>query len=505
MNARQRTFIAVAIVAALILGVTIGIGATRLRVPPPGSAASAPSVKDSSDRTVLYWYDPMKPDQHFDRPGKSPFMDMALLPKYAESSATSSGITIDPKTQQNLGVRISTVELGELQDVVRATGIVQWNERQVANVQARSAGFVARAYARAPGDVVIRGAPLVDLLIPEWTGAQGEFLALRQQADPELLTAARERLRLLGMPDDLIATVENTGKPRPVVTITAPITGVIQALPIRLGMTVAAGTTVAEIRGTDPVWIEAAVPETFAGLIAPGAAARASLPAYPDRTFTGSVSTILPATDADTRTLRVRLVLSNRDARLRDGMFAQVSILPRQTNATILVPTEAVIRTGTRTVVIVTLPDGHFQPRDVQVGRDAGGMTEVLAGLSAGQRVVDSGQFLIDSEASLRSALSRMGSPPTVQPQASNSSVTPGAPTGPYEADGTIESLTSQEIVLSHSPVRALGWGEMTMPFHLAGPDVAHGFQVGERVHFRFRASGDSYIVEQMDKSGGAP
>jgi len=505
MNARQRALIAAAIAMTLVVGVAIGVWATKGLHPLSSSGAPTPAAQAAPNRPVLYWYDPMKPDQHFDKPGKSPFMDMALLPKYAESAVNSSSIAIDSRTQQNLGVRISTVELGELQDVVRATGTVQWNERQVANVQARGSGFVERVYGRAPGDVVNRGAPLVDLLIPEWAGAQGEFLAVRQQADPELLKAARERLRLLGMPDDLIATVENSGKPRPIVTITAPIAGVVQALPIRQGMTVAAGMTMAELRGIDPVWVEAAVPEAQAGLITTGAAARASLPAYPDQSFAGTVSAILPAADADTRALRVRVVLPNRGGRLKEGMFAQVSIVPRHATATPLVPTEAVIRTGTRTVVIEVLPDGHFQPTEVQIGRDAGGKAEVLQGLTAGQRVVDSGQFLIDSESSLRGALSRMGSSPADRPQALTHTRSGEAGAKFYEADGTIESITSQEIVLSHSPVRDLGWGEMTMPFHLGRPDVVTGFQVGERVHFRFWASDDHYIVERMDKSGSPP
>ncbi|EJL90916.1 hypothetical protein PMI16_01756, partial [Herbaspirillum sp. CF444] len=226
-------------------------GAQAMHGEAAGQAAQA-------ERKALYWYDPMMPNQRFDKPGKSPFMDMQLVPKYADEQAGGAGVKIDAGIVQNLGMRTAKVERGSLSAIVNAVASVQLNDRQIAIVQSRSSGFVERVYARAPGDVVARGAPLVDLLIPEWAGAQAEFLAMLKTNDTALTQAARERLQLLGMSSDLIGRVEKSGRPQTVVTITAPIAGLIQALDIRSGMTVTAGATLARINGLDTVWLEAA-------------------------------------------------------------------------------------------------------------------------------------------------------------------------------------------------------------------------------------------------------
>lgn len=172
------------------------------------------------ERKVLYWYDPMMPNQRFDKPGKSPFMDMQLVAKYADEQGDGAGVKIDSGISQNLGMRTAKVERGSFSSTVRAVANVQLNDRQVAIVQARRNGFVERVYARAPGDVIARGAPLVDLLIPEWAGAQAEFLAVLGTKDLALIQAARTRLQLLGMSGDLISRVEKSGRPQTVVPCT---------------------------------------------------------------------------------------------------------------------------------------------------------------------------------------------------------------------------------------------------------------------------------------------
>src|ERR1700738_5387297 len=176
----------------------------------------------SSDRPVLYWYDPMVPNQHFDKPGKSPFMDMQLAPKYADEGGASGGVQISPNIVQNLGLRLAPVELGRFSTPIEAVGNIVFNQRNVAIVQSRTAGFVSRVYGRAPADLLRRGAPLVDLLVPEWAGAQAEFLALVRSGDRELMEAGRQRLLLLGMPADLIARIEASHQQQQTITIVAP-------------------------------------------------------------------------------------------------------------------------------------------------------------------------------------------------------------------------------------------------------------------------------------------
>ena len=361
---------------------------------------------------VLYWYDPMVPNQHFDKPGKSPFMDMQLAPQYADDSANpdgdAAGVKIDPRIVQNLGVRTTPVTRGALASPLDFAANVQLNNRQVAIVQARTAGFVERVYARAPGDVVARGAPLADLLVPEWTGAQNEFLAILKTGDQGLIQSVRERLRSLGMSPGLIAQVEKSGQAHAVVTITAPIGGLIQTLEARTGMAGAPGATLAQISGLDPVWIEAAIPEVQAAQVAVGGRVSASLAAYPGEKFTGRVAALLPEADRESRTLRVRIEVPNRDGRIKPGMFAQVRLEAAKSVATLLIPSEAVIRSGKRDVVLVAIKGSRFAPVEVKLGQESNGQVAVLEGLEEGQDIVVSGQFLIDSEASLKGVVARM-------------------------------------------------------------------------------------------------
>lgn len=215
---------------ALLAGLSITLGAAggywfaQQRMP-DSAAEQAPKAQD--ERKVLYWYDPMSPQQKFDKPGKSPFMDMELKPRYADAAADSAAISIDPSLTQNLGLRVATVTRGVLTSNLDVVGVLAFNERDVAVIQSRTAGFVERVYARAPGDVLKAHAALADILVPEWAAAQEEFLALKRSGDADLLAAARQRLRLTGMPAPLIAQVERSGKTQPVLTLTSPISGVL--------------------------------------------------------------------------------------------------------------------------------------------------------------------------------------------------------------------------------------------------------------------------------------
>lgn len=503
MSLHKQTMVMLAVSAALLAGMGGGYWLAVQRHPASAVASAAgPADLTADGRKVLYWYDPMVPNQHFDKPGKSPFMDMQLVPKYADEGGDAASVKIDPSVVQNLGLRLAKVERGVLANSVDVVGSVQWNDRQVAVVQTRSAGFVERVYARAPGDVIPKGAPLADLLVPDWAGAQTELLALRSTGDDALLQAARERLRLLGMPAELIAQVEATGKTRPVITIHAPIAGVIQTLDVRSGMSLGAGMPLARINGLDPVWIEAAVPESLASTVAVGNSAQVRLAAYPGVRLTGKVIAILPETNTDSRTLRVRVELPNRDGRLRAGMFAQLGLETGNDAPTLLVPSESVIRTGTRNIVLLALDGGRFRPVEVKLGREAGGKVAVLDGLTEGQRVVASGQFLIDSEASLKGLLARQSnaSDPMSMSKPPATAITTAAAL--HEADGRVESIAGKEITLSHGPVQSLGWGAMTMPFQLAQPGLAVGIQKGDRVHFGFRQGDGGFVIEQLVKTG---
>ena len=397
--------------ASLIAAVLIA-GGTGYWLGRPGSDDAATAA--NSGRKVLYYYDPMVPLEHYQDPAALSSMGMKTVPKYVDESGGSAeapGVKIDPAAMQNLGIRVATAQFGTLAASISATGSIDFNQRDVAIVQARSGGFVARVYARAPGDIIAAGAPLADVQLPEWGGAQTEFLAVRRLGRPALTSAARQRLKLLGMSDGLISSVERSGRTNGTVTITSPIAGVIQTLDARAGMTLAQGQTLAQITGIDTVWLNAAVPESQASQVRVGQSASATLTAFPGESFGGRIIAILPTAQADSRTLTVRIALANRGRRLRPGMFAQVA-LGSDGGAALLVPSEAVIRTGTRAIVMLATGKGGYRPAEVRTGREGGGQTEILAGLAAGEKVVASGQFLLDSEASLTGLAARPLGPP---------------------------------------------------------------------------------------------
>jgi Cu(I)/Ag(I) efflux system membrane fusion protein len=390
----------------------------------PSAEVSSPTrkagdVDPSTGKRVLYWHDPMVPGQKFDEPGKSPFMDMQLVPVYADDASEAGRVAIDPRVQQNLGVRTTKAVAGSLSSAISAVGNVAYNERDVVLVQARSNGFVEKLFVRAALDPVHKGQPLAELYVPEWIAVQEEYLsAKRLRTDVDTLAlggladAAAQRMRLAGMSEEQIRAVDARGAVQPRFTITSPIEGVVGELSAREGMTIAAGAPLFRLNGLTTVWVNAEVPEGAATEVRPGNTVEAHTPALPGSVFKGRVNAILPEVNATTRTLKARIEVSNPGGRLVPGMFAMINFTPMRRTDAVLVPSEAVIRTGKRIVVIVAQGGGRFAPVDVETGVESNGQTEIRKGVHAGDNVVVSGQFLIDSEANLRAAITRMSEMP---------------------------------------------------------------------------------------------
>jgi len=402
--------------------VTDGTPGATPGTPSTTSAMKAGDIDPSNGKKVLYWHDPMAPGQKFDHPGKSPFMDMQLVPVYADADANTGTVSISPRIQQSLGVRTAPVKRGALSATVEAVGSAAYNERDVTVVQARSNGFLEKLYVRAPLDPVRQGQALAQLYMPDWVAAQEEYLSVkrisaraRDASYDTLVDAARQRMRLVGMSEEQIRRVEASGSVQARTTLVAPINGVVTDLAAREGMTVMAGAPLFRINGFSTIWVNADVPERQAALVRPGTPVQARAPALPGVTFQGRVSAILPEVNPATRTVKARVELANPGGKLVPGMFATIDFATVEHKDVLFVPTEAVIQTGKRSVVIVAQSDGRFVPVDVEVGLDHDGQTEIRKGLTAGQQVVVSGQFLVDSEASLRGATTRMsdgGAPP---------------------------------------------------------------------------------------------
>jgi Cu(I)/Ag(I) efflux system membrane fusion protein len=475
---------------AIVLGLPLLFSATTAVVLPAAAFAQATAEEGKG---VLYWYDPMYPQQKFDKPGKSPFMDMDLVPRYADERGNGASISIDPSVTQNLGMRLATATRESISQSLEATGALMFDERDVAVVQARAGGFVERVYHLAPEDVIEKGAPLADLLIPEWAAAQEEYLALKGVGETQLLAAARQRLRLAGMPPEVIAQLERTGKARPVWTVTSPIGGVLNSLDVREGMTVPAGAPLARVNGLNMVWLEIAVPEAQIAHLAPGQSVTARLPAFAGETLEGTVQAVLSQANLNSRTVRVRVELPNPQQRLRPGMTAEVT-LSRNVEDTLVIPSEAVIRTGRRALVMLAEDEGRYRPVEVRTGREFDDKTEVLDGLEAGQEVVASGQFLLDSEASLRGLTAQIlqqPAPPTVSAL--------------HEAEGTIVSLEDGMVGLSHGPFKTLNMPGMTMSFPVADQSLLSGLQTSDRVRVGVRESDEGLLIERIEKLGGQP
>jgi len=510
-----RTVLAL-LVGAMLAGAGYFVGISRSSASAsvaPMASTSSDGAKPQSGKKVLYWHDPMVPQQHFDKPGKSPFMDMQLMPVYADESG-SDGIKIDSGLQQNLGIRYANVRRQDTPVAFNAIGTTQFDESMADVIQARTTGYIDRLYANAPMQRVAKGAPVASIFVPDWLAPQEEYLALKKgNMDDGLLDAARARMRAMSIPPGVIADLDRTGKVQTHITLSAPNAGVLTELNVRDGAMVAPGQTLAKVAGLSKLWLIVEIPESLALQVQPGFAVDATFAGDASQHFLGHIREILPGISTDSRTLQARLEIDNAGLKLTPGMLMRVQISGAKSVSRLLVPSEAVITTGKRSIVIVKNSDGRLQPAIVTVGNDTGENTEVTSGLTEGQQVVASGQFLIDSEASLQSVLPKlegsaapgaavaapMSASAPVQASASVSGV---APT--YETTGKVEKITSGDITFSHQPVPALGWGAMTMTFGKASPTAFPDITVGEAVHFVFKTSDDGYQLTKVEPMGGA-
>lgn len=431
---------------------------------------------------IQNYHDPMVPGKNFDAPAKSPFMDMMLVPRYAgggQGAADEGTVSVSPRAQQNLGLRTAEVVAGSLAMEVVAVGSVAWNERLQEVVAARAMGFVEKLHVRATFDRVAAGAPLLDLYVPDWVAAQEDYLAAARMDGPgadTLRDAARARMRQVGMDEALIDHVVRQQRVQRRVTLRAPVSGVVTELMAREGATVMPGTPLLRLQGTATVWAEGQVPESQAALLKLGAAVDATSPAVPGQRFTGRVQALLPEVDAATRTLKARLELANPSARLVPGMFIQLRFAEPARKASLLVPLDAVIHTGRRSVVMLAEPEGRFRPVEVKTGLEAQGQTEILAGLELGQRVVMAGQFLVDSEASLRGVEARLNAAPTA-PEAAV-----------HRTPARITAVDGDSVTLDHPPIPSLKWPQMLMDFRLPPTEQRpRGLAPGEQVEVEFR------------------
>jgi membrane fusion protein, copper/silver efflux system len=432
-------------VLAVLLAATLAIVLASRRQSPErpaaGGAASGPQAAATpGTRHVLYWVDPMVPGYKSDKPGKSPFMDMELVPVYEDGSDAGgaptnvpgySGIALSPERQQAIGVQIGKAEVRELAQTIRTVGRVTLDETLLYQIRPKFEGYIENLFVDYTGKSVRRGQPLLSIYSPELLATQQEYLlAVRARqrlgASPnpdlargasELYDSARQRLLLWDIRPADIERLEKTGEPQKALTLHSPVDGFVITKNAVRGGRVMPSDTLFEIGGLSRVWVLADVYESEAPLVRLGQSARMVLSYLPGRTWTGKVTFIAPVLEEATRTEKVRIEFANADETLKPGMYADV-VLERPLGRVLTVPESAVMTTGTRSLVFVAKEGGRFEPREVQAGARVGAYYEIRQGLEPGERVVTQANFLVDSESRLKAAIAGIAPEPAKTPAA---------------------------------------------------------------------------------------
>ncbi len=379
----------------------------------------------TGERKVLYWYDPMHPAYKSDKPGIAPDCGMTLVPKYAEDQSLAKmpvgTVTISPEKQVLAGVRTAVVQRKSLVRDIRTTAQIVADETRIAHVHVKVAGYVDQVYVDFVGQLVKKGQPLFTLYSPDLVSTQEEYLIAKRgnatlanapfqeisQGSQSLLQSARQRLKLWDISDDQIKELDETGKVSKDLTFYSPITGFVTDRKVFPQTSVTPDTELYTVWDLSTVWADADIYEYEVPFVRLGQRVTLTLSYYPGKTYSGNISYIYPTVDPQTRTVKVRVQIPNPGFVLKPQMFADAQ-LRVDYGTKILVPQEAVLNSGTEQHVFVVHDGGVFEPRTVTIGPVVDGSAVILSGLKAGETIVVSGNFLIDSESGLKNAMSGM-------------------------------------------------------------------------------------------------
>lgn len=415
-------------------------------------AATESAVADNNslsggEKTIKYWVAPMDPNFRRDEPGKSP-MGMDLVPVYDEPDSKGSDLIISSAVEQNLGVRTALVEKAVFVQTIKAVGTSVWNESSISMLHTRTEGWLEIFNIASVGDRIEEGDILFEVFSPLLVTAQNEFLIAKRSGSRALLRASEQRLLALGVSESQMEALSRSGNVLQRLPHRATRGGIITDLRVRPGMYVKPATNIATMVSDDPIWLHVNLFESDVALVREGKAVSIWFDAFPGERFSGRVSYIYPELSMPTRTARVRIEMPNPHRRLKAKMFARVE-LESDRRMALQVPREAVIRSGAGSRVITSVGEGRFNVAVVKTGSVNNSHIEILEGLSAGDRVVTSGQFLLDAEANGEQAMARLNAEKSVVP-----------------AFGVIdEFLPDNKLTITHDPVPELGWPAMTMDF----------------------------------------
>jgi len=448
------------------------------------------------EKKVQYWVAPMDASYRREEPGKSP-MGMDLVPVYEDDAG--SGVKISPAVENNLGVRTRTIEEGLLWRRIDTVGYVDFDENKISHIHLRTKGWIEKLYVKSEGERVKKGQLLFKVYSPELVNVQEEYVQALGSGNARLISASRERMQALGVPNSLVAALKKTRKASQYVPVYAKQNGIVSKLGVREGMFVMPSREVMSLADLSSIWILAEVFESQADWVQIGKSAEVRLSYLPGRLWEGKVEYIYPSLDSKTRTLKARLRFDNPDESLKPNMFADVTIYGGAKRKTLIIPREALIRAGEEDRVIISLGEGRFEARKVVAGIESGELVEILSGANEGEAVVTSGQFLLDSEASLKASMARMSEAGSQDEKMDMSKESTAMAHGSGEVLAVIAG--EHKIKLSHEPIEALGWPSMDMFFKVKQDVALENFAPQDKVRFMLKQDKDGYIITSIEKA----
>jgi Cu(I)/Ag(I) efflux system membrane fusion protein len=469
-------------------------------------AGTVPGAHDGTPATVLpakkllYYRNPMGLPDTSPVPKKDP-MGMDYIAVYEGEQAQDTGaanqIRISADKVQKMGVRTEAVQLRSMDRTVRAAGRVEPDERRSFMVAPKFEGYVERLHVNVTGQPVAKGQPLFEVYSPELVSVQREYAiaaqgvqSLQGADSPAQLGMARlvesslQRLKNWDISEEQIKALVASGETKRSMSYRSPVAGVVTEKKAVQGMRFMPGEVLYQVSDLSSVWVVADVFEQDIGAVKTGAKASIRINAYPDKAFTGTVSYVYPTLKPETRTVPVRVELANPGLLLKPGMFAQVEVAVSAKAKVLTVPLSAVIDSGTRQIVLISLGEGRFEPREV----------------SLGERSDKHANFLIDAESNLKAALGGLGEAAKVAAPAASAAAPKAAG---HQAEGTVDSIDAKDgsITLSHGPVASLKWPAMTMEFKAANASLLKDLKPGAKVSFEFveRAQGE-WVITSVKK-----
>lgn len=467
----------------LFLGIAIGAMLISMY-----SNSELSTDDSSSGDKPLYWVAPMDANFRRDEPGLSP-MGMELVPVYANANDSDDlgVVNISPNVVNNLGVKTVTVKHGKLTQYIQATGVIEFNNNSRVVINPRVAGWVETLHVKTMGDEVEKGEPLYDFYSPELVNAQEELVLAQAQKNHRLVTAATKRLEALLVPKDVIKQLKRDGKVKNFITMLAPASGVIESINIIEGSYITPSKQLLTIAELDNLWVMVDVFESQAQWLKEGDSVSLSVTAFANESWQGTVDKIYPVLDQSSRTISLRVRVNNQDKQLRPNMFSTIVIDSHADGMSLLVPDNAVIKTGRNNRVVMALGDGRFKSVAVELGQSNGELTQIVSGLSMGDEVVTSAQFLIDSESNISSDLKRYQEADEKPAQALK-----------VWTQATVHRVMAGHNMLNvtHGAIAQWNWPEMTMNFYVDESLPMDSFEVGQQLEIEIMEDEEGdYII----------